>query len=122
MIREAPRERLIRAALYALATVALAFPAACSSGGSPSPAPTEMTAPADGGPNVTPGQCVLSDGVWYCGGSYGNIPACPNDVAQASCQFEAGTCFVCYEGAGETYGCVDGGWVQGLGTETGCSL
>jgi hypothetical protein len=165
--RQAPRERLTRAALYAFGTAALAVTPACSSSGSQSPGSTGMSLPLYGGftpgtvedsggartgdassfdatsdaeagtavsvtdanasdvesgsPNVTPGRCVLSDGVWYCGEPYGNIPACPQDTEQGSCAFDAGTCFVCYESAGETYDCVDGGWVVGLPTETGCT-
>ncbi len=75
---------------------------------------------ASDGPNITAGQCVLSKGVWYCGGAYGNVPACPASLT-AACSTDAGSCFVCQEGAGQTYGCVDGGWLEGLPTETGCS-
>ena len=87
-------------------------------------AEASVDAAADGaagdGPNVTAGQCVLSQGVWFCGAPYGNILACPASLA-AACSIDAGSCFVCEEGAGQTYGCVDGGWVEGLPTETGCS-
>lgn len=81
-------------------------------------------------PNVTPGQCVLKDGVWYCGTGYGNTPACPggNTGAQpgALCDYDAGFCFECYFNAVAGLGCQcapgDAGtsvW-QCLPTGTGC--
>jgi hypothetical protein len=136
-VSHASRERLTRAAAFALGA---ALTPACSPSQSLQPPygavaviaedggneggqiVVDASTDADGGPNVTPGQCVLSGGVWYCGAGYGNISACPDNTNDASCGSDAGTCFICDEGAGETYGCVDGGWVQGLPTETGCRL
>lgn len=102
----------------ALALAMAVTMAACSSSSSSS------------GPNITPGQCVLSDGVWYCGTGYGNIPACPggNTGAQpgASCDYDGGGCFECAidSVAGLGCGCAPGDagtlvW-QCLPTETGC--
>jgi hypothetical protein len=81
-------------------------------------------------PNVTPGQCVLSEGVWHCGTGYGNIPACPGGDAGAQpgdpCDYDGGWCFECYfdQVAGLGCSCAPGDtgtpvW-QCLPTGTGC--
>src|SRR5580692_9870784 len=56
------------------------------------------------GPKATPGQCVLSRGIWSCGTGYGDWPACPGDVVHGAmpgqpCDYDGGTCFECYEEA-----------------------
>lgn len=77
-------------------------------------------------PNKTPGQCVLSKGVWYCGAGYGNFPDCPATSGPCTAAPDAGLCFAClYDRvAGAACGCfaADGGgkaW-QCEPTETGC--
>ena len=66
-------------------------------------------------PNKTVGQCVLSNGVWYCGGAYGNYPQCPADVLEilasstatsGSCDYDGGSCFQCLENAGTVCSCL----------------
>jgi hypothetical protein len=78
------------------------------------------------GPNKAPGQCVLSDDVWYCGAGYGNFPDCAVTSGPCTPEPDAGACFSCaLDGvAGVACGCdaaQDGGpsW-QCLPTETGC--
>jgi hypothetical protein len=96
-------------------TVLLVASVACSSSSSPA------------SPNKTPGQCVLSDGVWYCGAGYGNLTNCPSDaILNASCDYDGGSCFSCYyESAGAVFSCgmADGGgrvW-NAIPSGTGCS-
>jgi hypothetical protein len=65
---------------------------------------------SSGSPNKTPGQCVLSNGIWYCGGAYGNYPQCPSGAAPTTppspCDYDGGACFDCYYNpAGMTCGC-----------------
>lgn len=102
---------------YTLAVVVLA---ACSSSGSGSSSP-----------NKTPGQCVLSNGVWYCGTGYGNWQDCGDftDAAAligAPCDKNGTLCFSCYYyTAGLTCNCMagDGGglqWGQCTPSGTGC--
>jgi hypothetical protein len=78
---------------------------------------------SSGSPNTTPGQCVLSNGIWYCGGAYGNYPACNGTE---SCANDASPCFSCdLNGvAGAVYSCQhdqDGGrtW-EAIPSGTGC--
>ena len=104
--------------VLALAAMGLVSVAACSSSSGSSP-------------NVTPGQCVLRDGIWSCGGAYGNYADCPAPTMPASmlsgaCSAyqDTGVCLSCYEGAGEVCSCrSDGGhaaeW-ECLPSETGC--
>jgi hypothetical protein len=105
--------------------VALLLPAACSaSSGSSSP-------------NKTPGQCVLSNGVWYCGDGYGNFANCPSSVPydvltdpKTACtngDWDGGGCFYCSEpmrGSGTTCECEPGDAglpvPQCVPTGTGC--
>jgi hypothetical protein len=68
-------------------------------------------------PNKIPGQCVLSDGVWWCGAGYGNYVDCP--VTSGPCNAQGpSVCFTClYMSVGTTCFCdpTDGG-----GTEWQC--
>jgi hypothetical protein len=78
-------------------------------------------------PNKTPGQCVLSNGTWYCGGAYGNYAQCPSDVGGGvACDSDAGECFDCSDSAGASCVCGlnDAGahvWICEP-TGTGCHL
>jgi hypothetical protein len=109
----AARTRLLATAVAVAVGLGLFVVVACSSSSSSSP-------------NVTPGQCVFSNGVWYCGGSYGNIPACPTEP-QGMCGYDGGLCFAClYESAGAGCTCApDAGtdgpnWWQCIPSGTGC--
>ena len=81
---------------------------------------------ASSSPNKTPGQCVLSRGVWYCGDGYGDLPDCPATSGPCTAVPDAGLCFSClYDHvAGAACGCfpTDGGGeaIQCEPTETGC--
>jgi hypothetical protein len=100
------------------AFVSVAALVACSSGGS-------------GSPNKIPGQCVLSNGIWYCGVGYGNLPQCPSQLTGYGqpCDYDGGTCFDCYYSpAGATFACVPGDAGEdgprvwgGAPSGTGCS-
>ena len=66
---------------------------------------------------------MLSNGTWYCGGAYGNYPACKGTE---SCENDASPCFACdLNGvAGDVYSCQhgqDGGrtW-EAIPSGTGC--
>jgi hypothetical protein len=107
-----------RRSVLGLAAMGLVTVAACSGPSSES------------SPNVTPGQCVLRDGIWYCGGAYGNYADCPAPTNAASmlsgaCSAyqDTGVCLSCYESAGYVCSCPsDGGqafWVC-LPSETEC--
>lgn len=104
--------KMLRAIAWTSSLAVIAMALACS------------TKPSSSSPNSTPGQCVLQDHLWYCGGAYGNIPACQGNE---SCDNDAAPCFKCDLGAvaGDVYSCQhdqDGGrtW-EGIPSETGCS-
>ena len=89
-----------------LLPIALVLAAGCSS--------------STGSPNVTPGQCVLSNGVWYCGTGYGNFRDC--DTWEAGTCDKTQACFSCaYGSAGETCTCWPGDAATCLPSETGCT-
>ena len=97
-----------------LVLVGLVIIAACSSSSNASP-------------NKSPGQCVLSNGVWYCGTGYGDYPDCAAAPAASQCVDSDGGmgCFSCSEGAGATCSCQPGDagrrfWYC-VPTGTGCS-
>jgi hypothetical protein len=112
---------------YGLLGASLTFLVACS---------TSTT--SSGSPNKTPGQCVLSNGIWYCGTGYGNIPQCPgwgpSTQPGSPCDYDAGDsdagglCFDCYFGNAAGLGCTcrpgdsGGNLWQCLPTETGCHV
>jgi hypothetical protein len=102
-------------AFRALAPLVFAVAVACGS----------SSTAGQSSPNKIVGQCVLSSGVWYCGGAYGNFPDCPVTSGPCTAAPDAG-CFSClYDGvAGASCGCLaaDGGsktW-QCNPTGTGC--
>jgi hypothetical protein len=74
---------------------------------------TGCSTSSSGSPNETPGQCVLSNGIWYCGTGYGSYPQCPAAAAPTipptPCDYDGSTCFACYyDPAGMTCGCGPG--------------
>jgi hypothetical protein len=83
-----------------LVVVGLVVIAACSSSSGSS------------SPNKTPGQCVLSNGTWYCGQGSGNWQDCVWDAGNligAPCDNEGAVCFSCYyESAGLICSCSAG--------------
>jgi len=107
------RTRLVAAAIGLAVALGLFVVVACSSSSSSSP-------------NVTPGQCVLSNHVWYCGGDYGNTPACPAEP-QGMCNYDGGGCYSCLnEPAGTSCFCAPDAGTDGpsywqcVGSGTGC--
>jgi|HubBroStandDraft_3_1064219.scaffolds.fasta_scaffold425464_2 hypothetical protein len=103
-----------RMAAVGVAALAIVIIAACSS------------TSASSSPNKVAGQCVLSNGVWYCGDGYGNYPDCPATTGPCTSAPDAGFCFSCLynDVAGAACSCLDadgGGksW-QCEATGTGC--
>ena len=75
-------------------------------------------------PNETPGQCVFSNNVWYCGPGYGTYPSCPGaayPLLGTSCDFDSGFCVGCMNGDPETFGCVLGSYTIGDRAGTECN-
>jgi len=104
---------VLRGAVRVLLTFGLGAAAACSTGSAGS-----------GSPNVTPGQCVLQSGTWYCGQPYGNFKDCGATPPETCAGLSPGAqCFYCYQSAGELFTCpADGGAPATWSTETGCRL
>jgi hypothetical protein len=77
-----------------------------------------------GGPNVVPGECVYSGDTWYCGAGYGTFPSCPGagyPNLGDPCDFDAGFCLGCSQGAATSFGCAFGSYTIGSRVGTECN-